>query len=235
MSSDQNLDAPLHIGCLLFDRMDQMDFTGPFEVLSQLPNTTIHTLAKVAGSVRDARGLLLTAEIPLDHCPPLDVMLVPGGVGQQVLMEDETTLAFLRNAAASAKYVLAVCTGVLTCGAAGLLRGRRATTHWNSFHLLPYFGAVPVDERVVIDGPFITTAGVSAGIDGALRLAGLLRGEDAARRIQLMMQYAPEPPFNSGTPASAPPAIRDAAMQCGRALADARVVIAQRVAHRLGI
>ncbi len=126
-------------------------------------------------------------------------------------MEDETVLSFIREQAVNAKYVFSVCTGALICGAAGLLKGVRATTHWSAFHLLEYFGAIPIDERVVIDGSFVSAAGVTAGIDGALRVARLLRGDRVAQEIQLQIQYTPEPPFNSGTPASAPPEILEAA------------------------
>ena len=230
-----NDSAAIHVGSLLFDGMDQMDFTGPFEVLSYLPHTVVHAVAKAAGTVHNSRGLLLTAEATLDDCPPLDVLHVPGGPGQQALMEDESVLAFIRRRAVEARFVFAVCTGVLVCGAAGLLRGRRATTHWNSFPLLAYFGAVPSDERVVVDGTLITTAGVSAGIDGTLRLAALLRGDAAAQRVQLEMHYAPQPPFDSGTLDLAPPEVREAALRNGRALAEARKVTAKRVAAKLGI
>jgi len=150
-------------------------------------------------------------------------------------MEDEAVLSFLRQQAAGAKYVLSVCTGTLVCGAAGLLRGVRATTHWASFHLLPYFGAIPVDTRVVADGKHVSTAGVSAGIDGALHVAALLRGERVAQAIQLSMHYAPEPPFASGTPASAPPEALHAVRAAAREITDARLATARRVAARLGI
>jgi len=150
-------------------------------------------------------------------------------------MADEEVLAWIRRQANDASNIFSVCTGALLLGAAGLLRGRRATTHWASFHLLPLFGAVPVNERVVVDGTWIFAAGVTAGIDGALRLAAELRGDDVARAIQLYMQYAPEPPFDSGTPERAPGAILD---QARRAVADItaqREATARRVAAKLGI
>ena len=145
--------------------------------------------------------------------PQLDVLHVPGGFGQEALMEDAEVLGWIRRQAAGARSVFSVCTGALLCGAAGLLKGRRATTHWASFHLLPYFGAIPVNERVVVDGTWVFAAGVTAGIDGALRLAAELRGDDAAQAIQLYMVYAPEPPFDSGTPETAPAAILAQARQ----------------------
>jgi cyclohexyl-isocyanide hydratase len=128
-----------------------------------------------------------------------------------------------------------VCTGALICGAAGLLKGRRATTHWAAFHLLPFFGAIPVNERVVVDGEMVFAAGVTAGIDGALRVASELRGEEAAQSIQLYMQYAPEPPFNSGTPETAPAAVLEGARRAVKAITEQREITARRVAARLGI
>ena len=150
-------------------------------------------------------------------------------------MGDEAVLGFLRRQAAGARYVFSVCTGALLLGAAGLLQGVRATTHWASFHLLPYFGAVPVDARVVVDGKMVSAAGVTAGLDGALRLAALLRGDAAAQRIQLNIQYAPEPPFDSGTPATAPAAILAAEREAYRALTERRRVTSHRVAAGLKV
>ncbi|MBJ7402625.1 MAG: DJ-1/PfpI family protein [Bradyrhizobium sp.] len=225
----------LQIGSLLFDGLDQIDLTGPFEVLSRIPNATYRVYAKTTDPVRDVKGLQLTPDATLAAAPKLDVLHVPGGFGQEALMENEEILAWITQQAAGARSVFSVCTGALLLGAAGLLRGRRATTHWASFHLLPLLGAIPVNERVVVDGTWIFAAGVTAGIDGALRLAAELRGDDAARAIQLYMQYAPEPPFDSGTPERAPGAILD---QARRAVADItaqREATARRVASRLGI
>ena len=150
-------------------------------------------------------------------------------------MDDEEVLAWIRQQAAGACSIFSVCTGALICGAAGLLKGRRATTHWASFHLLPYFGAIPVNERVVVDGAWVFAAGVTAGIDGALRLAAELRGDEAAQAIQLHMVYAPEPPFNSGTPETAPAAILEQARQSVRGITAQREQTAQRIAAKLGI
>ncbi len=150
-------------------------------------------------------------------------------------MEDEEVLEFIRTRAAGARYVLSVCTGALLCGAAGLLQGKRATTHWNSFALLPLFGAIPVNERVVIDGTLVSAAGVTAGIDGALRVAALLRGDRVAQGIQLYMQYAPEPPFDSGTPERAPAEVLAAAQAASRSLTERRLATARRVGARLGV
>ncbi len=224
----------LQIGGILFPELDQADFTGPFEVLSRIPNSTFHILAKSKQPVRDAKGLLLVPEKALEDSPQLDLLLVPGGAGVNKVMEDETVLAFIREQAARARLVFSVCTGALVLGAAGLLTGRRATTHWASHHLLKYFGAVPVNERVVIDANIVTAAGVTAGIDGALRVASLLRGDRAAQDIQLYVQYAPEPPFNSGDPRTAPAEIVESRRNALQPLLNNRLIIVQRVAAKLG-
>ena len=228
-------DVHLQIGSLLFEGVDQIDLTGPFEVLSRIPNSTYRIYGKTAGPVRDVRGLRLTPDAALPDAPPLDVLHVPGGFGQEALMEDARVLGWIRQQAAGACSIFSVCTGALLCGAAGLLKGRRATTHWASFHLLPLFGAIPVNERVVVDGSYVFAAGVTAGIDGALRLAAELRGNDAAQAIQLHMAYAPEPPFNSGTPETAPPAILQRARQSVQGITAKREATARRVAARLGV
>ncbi|MBD3887544.1 DJ-1/PfpI family protein [Phormidium tenue FACHB-886] len=225
----------LNIGAIIFPRLDQTDFTAPFEVLSRLPNSTFHILWKEKVPVKDVKGLILTPEKTFSESPPLDLLLVPGGYGQEALMEDETVLSFIREQAVHAKYVFSVCTGALICGAAGLLKGVRATTHWSAFHLLEYFGAAPIDARVVIDGKFVSAAGVTAGIDGALRVAALLRGDCIAQEIQLLMQYAPEPPFNSGTPASALPEVLQAVRGVSREITEARLMTAKRIAAKLEV
>ena len=228
-------DTHLRIGSLLFEGIDQIDLTGPFEVLSRIPNATYRIYAKSAAPVRDLKGLWLTPDASLADAPPLDVLHVPGGFGQEALMEDTEVLGWIRQQASGACHIFSVCTGALLCGAAGLLRGRRATTHWASLHLLPFFGAIAVNERVVIDGAWIFAAGVTAGIDGALRLAAELRGDEAAQAIQLKMVYAPEPPFHSGTPEAAPPAILQQERQSLRAITARREETARRVAAKLGI
>jgi cyclohexyl-isocyanide hydratase len=150
-------------------------------------------------------------------------------------MEDEPILSFIRQHMSAGKIVFSVCTGALICGAAGVLKDRKATTHWAAFDLLSYFGATPVNERVVIDGNLVSAAGITSGIDGALRLASLVRSDEVAEQIQLDIQYAPEPPFNSGTPATAPRAVLDAVTAHYRPLTDARRLTAERVRARLGL
>ena len=228
-------DIHLQIGSLLFEGIDQIDLTGPFEVLSRLPNSTYRIYGKTAAPVRDVKGLRLTPDATLADAPPLDALHVPGGHGQEALMGDAEVLNWIRQQASGACSIFSVCTGALICGSAGLLKGRRATTHWASFHLLPHFGAIPVNERVVVDGAWIFAAGVTAGIDGALRLAAELRGDEVAQAIQLHMAYAPEPPFDSGTPETAPSAILEQARRSVRTITVQREQTARRVAARLGI
>jgi cyclohexyl-isocyanide hydratase len=229
------MDKHLNIGAIVFPQVDQIDFTGPYEVLTRIPNTRFHVVWKEKTPVRDYYGLILTPDTTLAEAPALDVLVVPGGPGQEALMEDEVVLAFVRRQAAHARCVFSVCTGALVCGAAGLLQGARATTHWRAFHLLPYFGAVRVNERVVVDGKLVTAAGVTAGIDGALRVAALLRGDRVAQEIQLGIEYAPEPPFSSGTPSCAPPEVVQAVEARTRELTERRLHTARRIAAKLGV
>lgn len=228
-------DRHLTIGSFIFEELDQIDLTGPFEVLSRIPNATYRIYAKTTDTLRDIRGLRLVADAPIADAPQLDVLHIAGGYGQEALMHDEEVLGWIRRQAEGALCVFSVCTGALLCGAAGLLKGRRATTHWSAHHLLPMFGAIPVDERVVVDGNLVCAAGVTAGIDGALRVAADLRGEEAAQTIQLYMAYAPEPPFNAGTPESAPPAVLERARALAADITRRREVTAQTVAARLGV
>jgi cyclohexyl-isocyanide hydratase len=160
----------IEIGAIVFPRMDQMDFTAPFEGLSRVPGARFHAIWKDKAPLRDIKGLILAPETTFADAPRLDVLVVPGGWGQEQLMDDDQVLAFIRAQAAHARYIFSVCTGALICGAAGLLRGVHAITHWSAFHLLEYFGAIPTDERVIVDGKHVSAAGVTAGIDGALRV-----------------------------------------------------------------
>ena len=222
----------LNIGMLIYPGMDQIDFTGPFEVLSRLPGAKIFVLAKNLSPVRDIQGLLLTPDTSISEAPALDVLQVPGGPGQEALMNDHAVHSLIQRQIAADRYVFSVCTGALICGAAGILRGRRATTHWTAFNLLQYFGAIPTDSRVVVDGKLISSAGVTAGLDGALRLAATLCGDSVAQQIQLGMEYAPEPPFNSGTPKTAPGPIVKAVLSRTRELQEARLATAERFARK---
>ncbi len=223
------------IGLLIFPQMTQLDMTGPYEVLARTPNSTVDLVAKTLDPVKTDRGMQIVPTVTYETCPPLDVIMVPGGPGQQNLMEDEATLSFLRKQAATAKYVTSVCTGSLVLGAAGLLKGKRATCHWNALEHLKLLGAIPVSEKVVVDGNIVTGAGVTSGIDFALRLAAILEGEEAAREIQLGIEYDPEPPFDVGSPKKAPREMVDKLRARGIQLFEARRASAARVGKKLGV
>ena len=225
----------LEVGSLLYEGLDQIDLTGPFEVLARMPNTTHRLYGTTRQPVRDIHGLVLTPDAVLADAPPLDVLHIPGGFGQEALMEDDVVLDWIRGQAAGARCVFSVCTGALLLGATGLLRGRRATTHWASVELLPSFGAIPVDARVVVDREIVSAAGVTAGIDGALQVAAILRGDAVAQSIQLLIQYAPQPPFDAGTPETAPAPIVAAARHAMADITATRKESAGRVAARLGV
>lgn len=195
----------LNIGMLLFPDMTQLDLTGPFEVFARIPGASVHLLWKTSDPVRSERGLSLLPTATLADCPPLDVLCVPGGPGQVALMEDDAVLDFLRRTAPACRLVTSVCTGSLVLGAAGLLRGYRATCHWGSLDQLALLGAQPVAERVVFDRDRVSGAGVTSGIDFALAVVAHLAGDDVARRIQLQMEYDPAPPFDAGSPEAAGP------------------------------
>jgi cyclohexyl-isocyanide hydratase len=223
----------LHIGFLVFPRVQQLDLTGPHDVFAWIPGATVHLVGKTLDPVNASSGLLLSPTITFSDCPALDVLCVPGGVGVDDLMEDDATLDFIKRQAANARFVTSVCTGALVLGAAGLLRGRRATTHWASHHLLEPFGAIPVKERVVQDGNLMTGGGVTAGIDFALTLVSGLIGETQAQAIQLQLEYAPAPPFNSGTPTTAPQAVVDLVWSRGEAGRAQRTATVARAAARM--
>ena len=195
------------IGLLVFPRVQQLDLTGPYEVFASLPGAEVHLVWKTTDPITSATGLVLTPTTAFADCPPLDVLCVPGGAGVNALMRDPAVLDFIRDRAAGARYVTSVCTGALVLGAAGLLRGKRATTHWASHDLLARFGAIPTHGRVVRDGALVTGGGVTAGIDFALTLAAELVGREAAEAVQLNLEYAPAPPFDAGTPETAPGAV----------------------------
>lgn len=228
-------DQPLQIGALLFEGIDQIDLTGPFEVFTRLANAEVRLYGLSEAPVRDAGGLLLTPDAALAEAPQVDVLHVPGGPGQEALMRNEAVLAWLRAQAAGARIVFSVCTGALLCGAAGLLRGRQATTYWTVLHLLPYFGATPVDARVVVDGNLVCAGGVTSGIDGALKVAAMLRGREAAEAIQLAMQYAPDPPFDAGDPKRAPKDVVAAVRHATADLTARREKTARAIAEKFGI
>jgi cyclohexyl-isocyanide hydratase len=186
------MSAPLQIGLVLFPRVTQLDFTGPLQVFSSIPDAKVHLIWKRIEPVSFA------------DCPQLDVVCVPGGFGTDAMVNDEEMLAFLKKQAEGAKYVTSVCTGSLVLGAAGLLKGYRATTHWSAMDNLAPLGAIPTKTRVCVDRNRVTGGGVTAGIDFALTLVSQLVDRQTAEAIQLRLEYNPAPPFNAGSPDTAP-------------------------------
>jgi len=225
----------LQIGFLLFPQVQQLDLTGPYDVLASLPDVQVHLVWKDLVPVTASTGLVLKPTTTFEDCPALDVICVPGGAGVGPLMEDEQTLAFIRAQAAQARYVTSVCTGSLVLGAAGLLQGKRATTHWAYHNLLPTLGAIPVKDRVVRDGNLFTGGGITAGIDFALTLAQELVGVDTAQLVQLQLEYAPAPPFDSGSPETAPSAVVDEARKRAAPSLKLRREITERAAAKLNL
>lgn len=199
--------APLQIGLLVFPKVTQLDLTGPLQVFSSLPGAEVHLVWKRIEPVPTDTVLVLTPTMSFADCPQLDVICVPGGAGTDDMVNDAEMLDFLRRQSTAAKYVTSVCTGSLVLGAAGLLQGYRATTHWTAIDLLAPFGATPVDTRVCIDRNRVTGGGVTAGIDFALTLVSILVDRATAEIIQLRLEYNPAPPFNAGSPDTAPPEI----------------------------
>jgi cyclohexyl-isocyanide hydratase len=196
--------APIQIGLLLFPRLTQLDLTGPFEAFARVPNAKVHLIWKRIEPVISDVGLPILPTATLADCPDLDVICVPGGPGMNELLEDEEVLAFVRRQGAQARYVTSVCTGALVLGAAGLLKGYKAATHWASMEFLEAFGATPVKTRVCVDRNRITGGGVTAGIDFGLLVAAQLADRKTAEKIQLYMEYNPAPPFQAGSPDTAP-------------------------------
>ncbi|MEA1831312.1 DJ-1/PfpI family protein [Methylobacterium durans] len=222
---------PVEIGFLLFPGVQQLDLTGPYEVFATLPGTRVHLVASRPGPVLSVTGLPLTPTATFADCLSIDVICVPGGLGMLALLDDAEALAFVRRQAEGARFVTSVCTGALVLGAAGLLRGRRATTHWALHDALAAFGAIPVAERVVRDGNVVTGGGITAGIDFALELAAEIADPVDAEAVGLLLEYAPSPPFASGRPETASAAVlaRCAAwMAEDRAGAEARIAAAAR-------
>ncbi|UFS59865.1 DJ-1/PfpI family protein [Subtercola endophyticus] len=192
--------SSVRIVSLLFPNVTQLDLTGPAQVFSRLPGVEQHFVWHRIEPVPTDAGFAIVPTTTFDDAPPADVLFVPGGQGAFDLFDDDVALDFIRRQAADARYVTSVCTGSFALAAAGLLAGRRATSHWGSLALLHRFGAIPTAERVVRDGNIITGAGVSSGIDFALTLAAELYGDDVAKRAQLAIEYDPQPPFDAGSP-----------------------------------
>jgi cyclohexyl-isocyanide hydratase len=223
----------LQIGFLLFPQVQQLDLTGPYDVLASLPDVKVHLIWKDLMPITASTGLLLKPTTTFEDCPALDVICVPGGSGVGPLMEDDQTLDFLRAHAANARYITSVCTGALVLGAAGLLKGKRATTHWAYHELLKPLGAVAVKDRVVRDGNLLTGGGITAGIDFALTLAAELFDPATAELVQLQLEYAPAPPFTAGSPETAPASVLEEARRRAAASLKLRAQITERAAAKL--
>ena len=203
--------SPFNIGFVIFPDLTQLDFTGPLQVLSRLPQSATHIVAKSESPVPSDCGLGLVPTHTFANCPPLDLLCVPGGsYGVVRAIGDRETIEFVRRQAGAAKYVTSVCTGAFILGVAGLLKGRRATTHWAFTDLLPLVGATHEQARVVRDGNVITAGGVTSGIDFGLTVAAEIAGETTAQTIQLGIEYDPAPPFDAGHPDRAGAAIKSA-------------------------
>jgi cyclohexyl-isocyanide hydratase len=198
------MSAPLQIGLVIFPRVTQLDLTGPVQVFSGVPGAQVHLIWKRIEPVASDSVLTLTPTITFADCPQLDVICVPGGLGTNDMINDGEVLDFMRRQAKGAKYITSVCTGSLVLGAAGLLQGYKAATHWTAMEFLAAFGAIPTKTRVCVDRNRITGGGVTAGIDFALTLVSIMMDRPTAEAIQLGLEYNPAPPFNAGSPDNAP-------------------------------
>ena len=201
------MSEPLQIGVVLFPKVTQLDLTGPVQVFSSVPGAKLHLIWKRIEPVPSDSVVTLTPTDTFADCPQLDVICVPGGAGTDDMINDEEMLDFLRGQAERARYITSVCTGSLVLGAAGLLAGYRATTHWTAMEFLSSFGAIPTKTRVCVDRNRVTGGGVTAGIDFALTLVSIMVDRKTAEAIQLRLEYNPAPPFNSGSPDTATPEV----------------------------
>jgi cyclohexyl-isocyanide hydratase len=224
---------PIRIAMLIFPDMTNLDFAGPYEIFAKLPDCDVKVVWKDRAPVRTDGGLLLLPTHALADCPQADLLFVPGGSGQIALMNDLAVVDWLAQVGRDARYVTSVCTGALLLGAAGLLDGYKATTHWMSMDLLSMFGAEPTPQRVVIDRNRITGGGVTAGIDFGFALAAILHGEELAQRYQLTLEYDPQPPFDTGSPARAPRKIVEQALARAAPMLARRRDACERAAARL--
>ena len=221
------------VGMLVFDQMTQLDFAGPCDALARVHAVHVHVVGKDRATVTTDSGVRIIPELTLEEAPQLDMIFVPGGPGTTKLMEDADVLDFLAKQADRAQWITSVCTGALVLGAAGLLKGYGAATHWSAMDQLALFGARPVHQRVVIDRNRATGGGVTAGIDFGLTLIARIWGEDQAKLIQLGQEYDPEPPFAAGSPTQAPE-VAARFREIAKDSAAARHAAAERAAARLG-
>jgi cyclohexyl-isocyanide hydratase len=218
-----------NIGMLLFPNVTLQDFAGPYEVFIRVECFNVLTVAENTSPMQVEGGLVLQAQYSFDNCPPVDILFVPGGRGITAMLTNVCCLSFLRSSALNAKYITAVCTGSLLLAAAGLLSGYQATTHWRSMPFLKMFNIDAVDERVVRDRNRITGGGITAGIDFALQVTAWIAGENVAKTVQLLLEYSPAPPFNSGSVKTAAPVIVQEAMAQTQQLYDLRLQIITKI------
>jgi cyclohexyl-isocyanide hydratase len=223
----------MQVNIIIVPDMVQLDITGPYEVLSRVPGWTLDLVAATMDPVRTDRGLTILPTQTRETAKPSDILVIPGGTGIDTAMLDESWLDYARREAEHAKYVFGICTGSLLLAAAGLLTGRRAGGHWQARDFLARFGAIPSDERLTVDGNFYTSGGVTSGIDAAFRVVADVMGEDTARKIQLLIEYDPAPPFAGGTPFTSPPHIVAAAKEMGRARREKREAMVEQAAQAL--
>ncbi|MEP9355501.1 DJ-1/PfpI family protein [Xanthobacter sp. KR7-65] len=220
-------------GLLVFPQITQLDMTGPLQVFSSLPGAEVHLVWKTTEPVQSDTVLTITPTTRFADCPQFDVLCVPGGYGTDALMGDEEVLGFLRAQAAGARFVTSVCTGSLVLAAAGLLEGRSAATHWSATEVLPVFGVSVSRERVCIDGNRITGGGITAGIDLGLTVICELVDRRTAEAIQLRMEYNPAPPFNAGSPETAPPEVVELLQERMKPAKARRLALAEAAAARM--
>ncbi|MGH7286939.1 MAG: DJ-1/PfpI family protein [Myxococcota bacterium] len=221
----------MQIAILLYDGFTPLDVVGPYEVLARTPGVTVSCVASDVGPVETDAGLSIVADTPLRALQKPEIVVVPGGLGAGSAASDREVIGWITSAHANTTWTTSVCTGALILGAAGLLRGVRATTHWNHVHRLEAYGAIPTEQRVVRDGKIVTAAGVSAGIDMGLQLVQILKGDVVAQAVQLSMEYDPHPPFDSGAPAKAAPDIVEFVRSATRTASEAWRGMSNRV-HR---
>jgi cyclohexyl-isocyanide hydratase len=234
MAMPKETGAKFQIGMIIFDQMTNLDFVGPADVFARIRAAKVNVLAKTRDPITTDSGTRVLPEMTLAEAPDLDLLFVGGGPGSTALMDDPEVMQFLTTRAPKAKYVTSVCTGALVLGAAGLLRGYKAATHWAAMEVLPLLGAIPVEQRVVVDRNRITGGGVTAGIDFGLTVVAQIWGEDMAKMIQLGQEYNPQPPFNAGSPKTAPADIVEHFRGMWSKQTENRIVAAKRAQARFG-
>lgn len=223
----------MHINFLLFPGLTQLDLAGPYEVLARMPGVTVDLVGASLAPVRSDRGLTIMPTVTLATAKPCEVLVVPGGPGADDTLNDPAWVTFTARQGEQAQYILGICTGALLLGAAGLLRGRQAASHWQARDLLAAFGATPNTSRLCVDGNVFTSGGVTSGIDMALKAVALMVDEDTARQIQLQIEYDPAPPFPGGTPDTSPAHIVERCVAAGQARRESRAQAVARAAQRL--